>query len=365
MDADLTPFLTLHFRGARFDDEQGMPVEALGELVAYRDLVAEVARSVFLGQHSERRRVPKGFADRFRLRIREISEGSAVPTLERAVRDGKLPIDDEFDIARDLISAAIQAVADHDPVPTDFPHEALVHFNRLGQGLRDDESIELRKPGTPTGPLYTQRTRKALLIGRSSYTQDAHVLGWVTELDAERMRFHLRRPDGSVVPAPIDVVTFEEVKEALAPTGEGPQVSVSGVGVFDRSDNLVRFDSVHELVSEEADDAVAEAIAASTMSAEWLDGDGRATDPEVILRARALLESMLDGGVPQPRVFPVPDGGLQAEWTIGDREISVAVEPGGSLYVISVNVASGESQDLTLREDDAEQVLRLVLPDAS
>ncbi len=363
--ADLMPFLTLHFRGARFDGEHGMPVETLGELVAYRDLVAEVARSVFLDQNRQRQRVPKGFSDRFRLRIREINEGSAVPTLERPIPDGKLPIDDEFDIARDLISVAIHAVANHGPVPADFPHGALVHFNRLGQGLRDDESIELQTPGTSTGPLYTQRTRKALLVGRSSYQRDAHVLGWVTELDAERMRFHLRRPDGSVVPAPIDVVTFEEVKEALAPTGEGPQVSVSGVGVFDRSDNLVRFDSVHELVSEEADDAVAEAVAGSTMSAEWLDGDGTATDPEVILRAKVLLESILDRGAPPPRVFPVSDGGLQAEWTIGDREISVAVEPGGSLYVISVNVASGESQDLTLGEDDAEQVLRLVLPDAS
>jgi hypothetical protein len=97
------------------------------------------------------------------------------------------------------------------------------------------------------------------------------------------------------------------------------------VGVFDRSDNLVRFDSGHELVSEETDDAVAEAVAASTMSSEWLDGDGRATDPKVILRAKALLESILDSGAPQPRVVPVPDGGLQAEWTIGDREISVAV----------------------------------------
>ena len=67
VNAELTPFLALHFRGARFDDDTGMPVETLGELVAYGELVAEVAHFVFLAQNPERQRVPKGFAGRFRL----------------------------------------------------------------------------------------------------------------------------------------------------------------------------------------------------------------------------------------------------------------------------------------------------------
>lgn len=369
VNAELAPFLSLHFRGARFDDDQGMPVETLGELMAYRELVAEVARSVFLSQNPERQRVPKGFADRLRLRIRRVDEGSAVPLLERSVSSGELlPIEDEFHRARDLISSAIHDVASGRSIPEDFPQDALVHFNRLGQGLQDDESIELIRPGTFSGPRYTQDVRKVLLGGRLIYQRDAVVVGWVTEVDAERMRFQLRQSDGLVVPAPIDSVTFDEVKQALAPTGEGPQVSVSGVGVFDRSDNLVRFDSVHELISEDVDDAVADdavAVDASAVTAGWLDGYGEATDPTVIRRTKALLAAIMNSGAPRPRVFPVPDGGLQAEWTIDDREISVAVEPGGSLYVISVNVASGRAEDATLREDDPEQVLRLVLPDAS
>lgn len=364
--AELNPFLALHFRGARFDAEPGMPVEALGELVAYRELVTEVARLVFLDRNPDRQRVPKGFTDRLSLRLREVAEGSSVPLLERPEVADALPLPDEFDAARDLISEAIQAAADGAPIPEAFPDGALVHFNRLGQGLLDDESIELRAPNAQTGPRYTQSVRKVLLAGRSSYQRDATVEGWVTELDAERMRFQLHLRAGPVIPAPIDAVTFDEVKEALAPSGEGPQVVVTGVGVFDRlTDHLLRFDSVHELIAEDAESPVVDAVAASREEAGWLDGDGEGTDPEVVERARALFEAIVTRGVPAPRVFPVPDGGLQAEWTLGEREVSVTVEPGGSLYVIAVNVTSGDAEDATLPDDDIAGVLRLVVPDAS
>lgn len=363
MAKELTPFLALHFRGPRFDESSGMPVETLGELVAYRDLVAEVARLLFLERHKERQRVPKGFADRLRLRIRHVAEGSAVPMLERPLAEGAFALPDEFDHAQDVILEAIAAVGEGLPISKGFPRGGLVHFNRLGQGLGDDESIELRKPDTATGPRYTQAIRKALLFHRSMYQREAVDRGWVTEVDADRMRFHLQRSDGSSVPAPIDLVTFDEVKEALAPTGEGPRVSVVGVGVFDRDDRLVRFDSVHELTP--ADDDVSEAVRAAEVTAGWLDGEGAQTDPDVSERARSLLAALVEGGAPLPSVFPIPDGGVQAEWSIGNREVSVAVEPGGSLYVISVNVISGESSDTTLSEDDPARVLRLVLPDAS
>lgn len=366
MPAELNHFLALHFRGARFDAGSGMPVEALGELVAYRELVMEVARLVFLEHNPDRQRVPKGFTDRLSLRLREVKDGSAVPLLERPTAGGVFPWPDEFDTARDLISEAIQAAANGTPIPASFPEDALVHFNRLGQGLQDDESIEFRAPDSHAGPRYTQAVRKILLAGRSNYQRDATVGGWVTELDAERMRFQLRLSAGSVIPAPIDAVTFDEVKEALAPTGEGPQVIVSGVGVFDRmTEQLLRFDSVHELIAEDSDLGMADAVTASHVAAGWLDGDGEHTDPEVARRARALLEAIATHGVPAPRVYPVPDGGLQAEWTFGVREVSVAVEPGGSLYVIAVNVDSGDAEDAILAEDDIAEVLRLVVPDAS
>ena len=127
----------------------------------------------------------------------------------------------------------------------------------------------------------------------------------------------------------------------------------------------IRLGADEKQAFEDAADVLTDAVAAAVVGEGWFDGDGSATDPEVVRRAQALLAAIVASGAPQPRVFPVPDGGVQAEWTVGDREISVAVEPGGGLYVISVDIRSGASQDESLAEDDPAPVLRLVLPDAS
>lgn len=365
---ETTPFLSLHLHGARFDAGPGMPVEALPELVSYRDLVAAVARHVFLQQHSQRRRVPKGFMESFQLRIRHIGEGSAVAVLERAQPGGTLVAPpDAFDAARDLISKAIETVAEDHPVPENFPQEALVLFNRFGTGLLDDESIELRRPDSTAGPRLTQQSRKRLLAQRPQYLRDAVRSGLVVAIEAERMRFQVRLADGGLIWAPLDAVTFDGVKAVLEPAGLGPMVSVHGVGVFDKGDRLVQFDSVHEIAemgdeAEDAKDEVVGALGEAVVEAGWLDGIGNATDPAVLSRAQALFAKLVESGALVPRVYPVPDGGLQAEWTIGGREVSVNVEPGGSLYVISVDTGSGKAHDLTIPEGDAaDQVLRLLL----
>lgn len=345
-----------------------MPVEVLTELVAYRDLVAEVARHLFLSDHPARQRVPKGFTESFSLRIRRIEEGSAAPVLERVPPEGTLvATPDAFDSARDLICEAVAAAADGGPTPGAFPREAVVHFNRFGQSLRDEEDIELRAPGASVGPRYNQVIRRVLLAERSYYQRDAERTGWVTEIDAEKMRFHLRLSEGSSVPAPMDDVMFDDVKTALRPSGEGPQVLIGGVGVFDKSDRLVRFDSLHQVIPAEAetDGEAAEAVDAAEVEVGWLDGQGAATHPGAFERARSLLTRLLEIGAPVPRVYPVPDGGVQAEWTIGSREVSVTVEPGGALYVISVDASSGESNDETVADDDVERVVRLLAFDRS
>lgn len=364
----MTTFVSLHLHGPRFDAGPGMPVEVLAELVAYRDLVAEVARHLFLQGNPARQRVPKGFTDSFSLRLRRIEEGSAAPVLERVRPVGTLvATPDAFDSARDLISEAVAAAANGGPTPRAFPREAIVHFNRFGQGLSDEESIELRAPDAAVGARYNQRIRRVLLAERSYYQRDAERTGWVTEIDADKMRFHLRLSEGSSVPVPMDDVMFDDVKAALRPSGVGPQVLIGGVGVFDKSDRLVRFDSLHQVMpaGAETDGEAAEAVDAAEVEAGWLDGEGAATHSGVLERARSLLARLLEDGAPVPRVYPVPDGGLQAEWTIGSREVSVTVEPGGTLYVISVDTSSGESNDETVADDDVERVVHLLALDGS
>jgi hypothetical protein len=67
-------FAKLRLTGGRFEGD-GMPVEALVELVAYEQLVVGVAKELFRREHSGRQRLPRGFAERLQLRLRTVERG--------------------------------------------------------------------------------------------------------------------------------------------------------------------------------------------------------------------------------------------------------------------------------------------------
>jgi len=287
------PFARLRLEGGRFDEE-GMPVETLAELAAYEDLVVGVAKELFRSAHPERRRVPRGFEDRFQLRLKAVEEGSAMPVLERVAPIGALSaFDDDFTQARNAIEDAIAAVGRGDALPDNFPERALVLFNRFGQTLRQEESIELRRASATEGPKYTTQIRRRLVLSsRNTYQDEVRDIGRVVAIDSGRMSCTLRlrtEAQGQIV-APLDVVTFSPAKEVLEPNGEGPQVRVSGVGEFDTHNQLIRFDSIHEIsVIDDPEELMALDLRLgeiASLSTGWLDGDGRATDPRVMKRAQ-------------------------------------------------------------------------------
>jgi hypothetical protein len=364
---DQDSFARLRLTGGRFDGH-GMPVETLVELAQYRELVLGVARARFLREHPERQRVPRGFVDRLQLRLQTVEEGSAMPVLERVVPPGALmAVEDDFTRARDAIEEAVAAAEKGAPPPEGFPPEALVLFNRFGQTLRADEAIELRRGAAKTGPRYTPETRRRLVLSqRRTYQEEVHGIGWISEVDGNGMscRIRLRMGPAGSVPAPLDEVTFGPVKDVLEPNGEGPPVRVSGIGVFDSERGLIRFDSIHDVnVIDDPDDLISldnRLDELASLDPGWLDGDGLRPDALVLMRARRILADLLAFEVPRPRVFATPEGGVQAEWTIDDHEISVTFEPDGKLYAVSVNLISGDADEPTMATDDLEQIAQLL-----
>ncbi len=360
-------FARLRLTGGRFDG-QGMPIETLAELVQYRELVIGVARAQFRSEHPERQRVPRGFVDRLRLRLSTVEEGSALPVLERLASDGALlTFEDEFTRARDVIEDAAAAVESGEPLPAELPDEALVLFNRFGQTLRSDEAIELRRGTATTGPRYTARTRRSLVLSQKrNYQEELRGIGWISEVDGNGMscRIRFRLGPASPVPAPLDEVTFGPVRDLLEPNGEGPPVWISGVGVFDSDQRLIRFDSIHDVsVLEDPEDLAILDLRLEelrSLGPGWLDGQGERLDQEALERASRMLSDLLTLEIPRPRLFATPDGGVQAEWTLGNREVSIAFAPTGGLYAVSINVASGETEEPELTSDDLEQVAHLL-----
>lgn len=367
MSGSIDPFARLRLTGGRFDGD-GMPVEALVELVAYRELVVGVAKELFRQDHPDRQRVPRGFADRLQLRLQRIESGSAVPVLERVQDQQLLSLDDEFTRSRDVIEEAVAAIEGGGPLPGVFPRDALILFNRFGQTLRPDEAIELRRGSASSGPRFTPDIRRSLVLTqRRTYLQEVDDVGWVTEMDADRMSCRVRLRFGPTVSvsAPLDEITFAPVKEALEPNGEGPPVRISGVGVFDADRGLVRFDLIHEVAflddAEELSKLESRFSELASLREGWLDGEGVPPEVVVLQGARRVLADLLDLDVPRPRVFATLEGGVQAEWSVEGHEVSVTFEPDGTLYAISVNRAAGTSDEPTLALDEPERIAQFVL----
>lgn len=58
---------------------------------------------------------------------------------------------------------------------------------------------------------------------------------------------------------------------------------------------------------------------------------------EAVVRA---LEASMVEHIPFPQYFPLPDGGLQAEWHAADHDVEIEVDAEGSVYVLAAGPAS-------------------------
>jgi len=168
---------------------------------------------------------------------------------------------------------------------------------------------------------------------------------------------------GTPVPAPLDEVSFGPVKELLEPGGEGP-VRVSGIGVFDSKRRLIRFDSIQDVSPLEDPEELANLDnrldELAKLKAGWLDGEGMRPDALALARARRTLGELLSFEVPRPRVFATSEGGVQAEWTVGEHEVSVTFEPDGKLYAVSANLVSGVAEEPRLAGEGPAQIAPLL-----
>ena len=73
---------------------------------------------------------------------------------------------------------------------------------------------------------------------------------------------------------------------------------------------------------------------------------------------------MLNHGVSRPRLAPTPDGGVEAEWSRGDHEVSVTFEPTGRLYGNTVDLTTGEMTEPELNPADHQLLADFVLGQA-
>lgn len=241
----LTHFI---FRGERFD-RVGAPVEVLPEFGRYKELLADVARSIWLRDHPKRRNVPKGwYEESFDLRLTQFTEGSTASTLVRptdsAVIDGYDEPSDYVVQARDEITQEIRHFAEHREIRASFSPRGVLQLVRIAETLQEDETLTIGDPVDEANRATIDadfREQLLLWIDRDAADDIGEVAGRIVRVDGEKRTLTLKSP-GQRYPCEYRLESAEAVKAGLHVDGglRGDTVAILGP-VFRRSGRVVRF----------------------------------------------------------------------------------------------------------------------------
>lgn len=365
-----SPFASLVFRGLRFDGA-AMPLEALPELAAYRDLLAAVARELFFANNPGRMRLPRGFADSFRLSLARIEPGSAVPIVERDLPDESLFLmGDVFDQSRDEVAAAVAAVAANAPLPAWLTPSVAAKFASFGRTLKDDEAVILAPPGQRIGPEYNRHIRRRILIaGKGTYEEDVDLVGVVREADADQDSFEIRLGDDRRVPVRASPAVLSQVLRSFQ---RESAIRVSGLGVYDPEGKLLRVSQTNDVSAAEEGDVASgrpgcripvleQVDSLKGLQDGWLDGEGRAFSDEALAWSSRLLDSIVNGfELATPHIYPTPEGSVRAEWSRPLWEISAELDwSRKSSEVRAVRLDADEMIERSFALGEAGQEVRL------
>jgi hypothetical protein len=364
------PFTSLVFRGARFESG-AMPVEALGELLVYRDLVIAMAEELYRAANPSRIRVPKGFSARLQLVLAQQERGSTVPILDRIVATppllpglGLFPPPDEFDDALDAVRTTFDEAArgvSFSRVPPAFANRLLA----FGKTLRDDESIVLGTVRDRAGPVVDRHLRRKIQrLAGGPYEEPIELIGTVRAADRDRDSFGLRTTDAVRVEVLSPGALFSRVLESLA---DDTLVRVRGTGLFDANGDRVGKVRAHEInLAEEGDGGSSMTISQqfadlANLPVGWLDGEGAAYDSKALDGLKALVEALVQSsGLPVPYIYPRVDGGVQAEWSGANVEVAAnfAID-GASVELLATRLDNGTVREATIGVRESGGELRL------
>ncbi len=349
-------FLRVTFRGGRFD-RHAIPVDVLAELAALQQALLRLASNEFKRRNPERKRRPRGFAQSARLYLRKTEHNCFTAVMTRDAAPLLPNIDPEsFDVfaqARSQLFEVFRGAA----VPG-LDQTTLKTLKRIGERLDDGEAIELRatEGGQSARVDFESRKRIADAL-HEDVEQVTELEGEVDRIDDSREQFALKLRDGRIVTVPLERAVRSDVATAFM---QRPAVLLRVRGRVQWSDpprvqevpEIEVFD--HERKGE-IDKLWARLEVLAGVPDGWLHGEGVAPSAEALTRAREVLARLLveHAEIPRPKVFPIPEGGVQAEWVLGrvvaDARFSMV---GGTIVAEAVRADDSSEWDETFSDHD-------------
>lgn len=242
--------IRLSFKGQRFQDH-AFDLTALTELIQFQRMVAETAKTLWKAANPDRKNLPKRFEERTRLCLRKIEEGSAVAPLEVYISEPdqfKLFETEPAEISEALALAhrAFRSIERNEPLPDSFPRSLVSEYSKLGQGLGEDEAIELIKNDFEPVRVTPQVRSRWITFSEPSHENYVDISGEVLEADLRQGRCQVWIDEKTWITVPFSLDQEEQITDALK-GHKTHRLQIKGRGDFSPQGKPIRIAEVDDL----------------------------------------------------------------------------------------------------------------------
>ena len=326
-------FLQPRLCGPRFKEGE-IPLDVLNELITLNKAVTEVAHWQYSQSNPSRRRTAPEFKQAI-LKLDRLETGSAIPVIKLVTPESAVPgiplFQTAFEEAHKKIIDVLTSVEIHDKLPSDSqpPLEILERLKNIGQSLHDGESLVLYDSNHKKSIKIDNRTHDKLsrLILEARHTREVVLRGVVHKIDQRAKTFGLKPISGSIVTGNIPDSFSDTMMKAFIEYKNNVKVLIRGVAQCKSNDSISHIEPVTKVDILDKLDVPAQLDRLRGMKKGWLDGEeGEVPSPSDLDWLSDIFERHYPHDATRPSTVPTPDGGVDMEWSIGQRKISLEID---------------------------------------
>jgi len=349
--ADNVNDFQLRYVGPRFEGTR-LPVDVLGDLPAFRDLIVAFVKKGWYARHTDKVRLPKGFDQSLTFDLVRLTNGSAVPNLNwnRSRAQACLPgvLGQLDDLMASSFNQFIRLVdsAEDESVAYALTSQQIRALNKLGSGLRDDERIEfLNTTGARGEVVYLNNERRKRLITRIKGTYETRVEGIGILVQA---KIAPKSTHGNIVISTEKYGDLDVPRERSAVTDEfgpylGSEIQYDLQIEVDHNDVVRNVVDVHDIGVIDLEHS-AELMRCrdrikqlGELSAGWNDGEGVQISQVAQENALRLLAKR-SGGCHLFKIFPTDEGGISFELESSGWDYTVEFMSDGKIEMFGIEL---------------------------
>ena len=356
----------LRFAGGRFDAEvvsvKALRV-ALSELSVFERAITAIAKDLFHTDNPSDQPLPDHFAESLSLDVdvEALARGSLKVPIRPSLltRRGTPMFEVPYPYFERSVSLYCRVISElvedgQSPAMQELSSQTRSVLSRSGQALNNDEQVHVASPSGRQCSVLP-RIRELAASDGSERRISTVVAGRIIRIAADNHQFHLALCSEAGQPAialSYDVarVPLDVLRNALtSDPGDGPIVAAEGEFAFDgpkfdkSASSIQRLIAAGEEGTRRMTTLLTELDDIESLEAGWLEESTPAPDREAIRGARRLSALFACDDLPFPHAFPMHDGGVALEWTLGSVEASITFESSAaSATVASLDTIADE-----------------------